>query len=210
MQSGFAFRVSLSSLLSLLLIGCSASNDPLSATSKSPTTNARVQPPPPPPPTNSISDTSDDASADIALENAAEPESGGSHAAGPKRLLPAPEETCVQFMLALLKGNKREIEKLILPNPESDVLLKSKPLPDFLLAEAEKDLRGIPFKRLTPGETVKISDNETRVLRAEEIDDNHLFIADPRKPTPFILVRVNGTWKIDARPIIAARKGMVD
>jgi hypothetical protein len=117
-----------------------------------------------------------------------------------------PEEDIVKFMLAMMKGDKKEIENAIVPNPESSILAEGVHAPENALPILEAELRLAPYKRLQAGDSFDIGNGRTHVVKPSEINENRLLISQAGSPIPFVLVRTNGVWKVDAGPIIAGRK----
>ena len=120
--------------------------------------------------------------------------------------LDAPEEAIVQFMLALMKGDKAGIDKSIVPNPESSILSEGEHPPENAVPILEAELRLAPYKRLQAGESFSFGKGRTHVILPAEITEDRLLIDQAGVPIPFVLVRSNGVWKVDAGPIIAGRK----
>ena len=117
-----------------------------------------------------------------------------------------PEDAIVKFMLAMTKGDKTAIDDAILPNPESSILVEGKHLPENALFGLETKLRQAGYKRLKPGDSFPIDEDTDHKISSLEINENRVFITTDDSPIPFLLVRSNGVWKVDARQIIALRK----
>ena len=120
--------------------------------------------------------------------------------------LDEPEEAIVKFMLAVMKGDKEGIENTIIPNPDSSILAEGQHAPENTIPILEAELRLAPYERLQPGDSFQIGNGKTHVVQASEINENRLLINQGGSPLPFVLVRLNGVWKVDSKPIIAGRK----
>ncbi|MCC6126156.1 MAG: hypothetical protein IT426_14435 [Pirellulales bacterium] len=120
--------------------------------------------------------------------------------------LDAPEEAVVNFMLAVMMGDKAAIENAILPNPESAILAEGQHAPETVHEVLKSQMRITPYLRLKPGDSFSIGNGKTHVVQDSEITADRLLISIKGAPLPFILVRSNGVWKVDAGPVIAGRK----
>jgi hypothetical protein len=64
----------------------------------------------------------------------------------------------------------------------------------------------LKIRRLKPGDEIKLPQGKVAVVPAAEADEDHAVLIPEGSQSPIRLRRVEGHWKVDARPVIAARK----
>jgi len=64
----------------------------------------------------------------------------------------------------------------------------------------------LTIRRLEPGESVTLPKGQTLTVRPEEVSEDRAILLPEGDFLPVRLRRVEGHWKVDARPIISARK----
>src|SRR5689334_12864675 len=69
---------------------------------------------------------------------------------------PSPEDVARQFLIALLVRDKVTMERLILPNPDAEILLKDPPLPIKQRARARDLAEQTKLKRLHAGDVIEL------------------------------------------------------
>ncbi len=120
---------------------------------------------------------------------------------------PEPETAIREMMFSMLVNDSEGIKKWILPNPDAEVLWHGQAPPKEALPEIKRQIAAIPFRRLVVGETVDLPGGKKLAVTSEMVNENRLMIVDTTEPgIPFILVKKDGQWKVDAGPIIAARQ----
>jgi hypothetical protein len=166
-----------------IVVGCSPSDDAKPAGSTGPASNANVPPPPPPASPDSASNSTDNAPA-------------------------TPEAVVAAFLRAVLKCDQAAAESYMIPNPDADMLWtvfpKTRGLSDqqrnVMETMLEQALANL--KRLQPGDNIQIGFAGTRAIKPEEINENRVLILEPASSNVYILMRSNGTWKIDVSIVI--------
>lgn len=117
-----------------------------------------------------------------------------------------PEDVLKAFMLALFDGDQEAIRRTALPSPDLAVLWQADKLTVGQKAIAVAQINSSRPRRLKVGETVKLPGGKKLVIDANRVNDRTLMIDAFEAPVPFILVKAGDEWKVDASPIIAARK----
>ena len=56
------------------------------------------------------------------------------------------------------------------------------------------------------GERLSLPDGKTRVISEEQVNASKMMLTFPDNPVPFVLVKSEDGWRVDATTIIAARK----
>jgi hypothetical protein len=99
-----------------------------------------------------------------------------------------PEDAYRQLFLALLEGDEHSIRKLTIDNPDADVLWKDGAYPPQMAAQLAEQYR-----------TMEISVADGSVPERVVLNSSAF-------PLPLTVVKVDGTWKVDAEPIIKGRQ----
>jgi hypothetical protein len=113
---------------------------------------------------------------------------GCGNPAPPKPNDAAPEAVYRQFMLALVPGKQAEISALILDHPEAEILWVGQPYPTSVAAALAEQYRTMQITR-DPSST-----------------DDRVVLNSSAVPAPMTVVQADGTWKLDAGPLIKLRK----
>ncbi len=103
-----------------------------------------------------------------------------------------PEEVYRQFFLATLKPDERTIRALIVDHKDADVLWKEGSYPDDVAALLASQYRDMTIERSEP--LVSSTESDRVLLRSSA------------SPIPLTLIKRDGKWRLDARPIIEMRK----
>ncbi|HEV3417304.1 MAG TPA: hypothetical protein VG056_10835 [Pirellulales bacterium] len=114
-----------------------------------------------------------------------------------------PEDVLRRFLMASLSHDETGIRATTLPNPEVSLLWQG---PRVSSSETSEAIKSVAFRRLKVGDEVKISGGKKLLLDETYVNENRQQITGPDFPFPFILVKESDGWKVDAFPIIAARK----
>jgi hypothetical protein len=121
-----------------------------------------------------------------------------------------PDDAFRRFMLALVKNDADGIKAVILPANDADVLCKGDPIPQEIEQQVEISIRGIKLTPIHEGEKVLLPGGKEFNVEKGAINDHKILVwaemDNQRMPTPFWLEKKPDGWKVDARPLIEARK----
>jgi hypothetical protein len=117
-----------------------------------------------------------------------------------------PEEALRTFMVAAVAQDEAALRAITLPDRELVWLLRGQPAP----AEAVERIRTLTMEmkieRLKPGDQIKLPQGRVAVVAPEEVTEDRAVLLPEGAPIPVRVQRIEGHWKVDARPAIAARK----
>jgi hypothetical protein len=117
-----------------------------------------------------------------------------------------PEDALRSFMVAAVEQDETALRAITLPDRDLVWLLRGRPAP----AEAVEKMRTLAadmrIKRLRPGDPIKLPQGQTAVVGPDEVTEDRAVLLPEGSPLPVRLQRVDGRWKVDAGPVIAARK----
>jgi len=117
-----------------------------------------------------------------------------------------PEVVVKQFLIAMIKGDKEALSQLALPNPELKVLYEGPPVPAVALPIFLKQIEKEAVTRFKVGDEIKLPGGQTIVLSERHINENRVQLNVGNQPIPFPVAKHEGQWRVDARPLIMARK----
>ena len=123
-----------------------------------------------------------------------------------------PEDAVQTLMLAMLKGDSKAIQAIILPADEAEILWQSGTPPKDVFDQIEKSIRAAKYTRVKEGEKALLPDGKEVVIEKGMIGPKKVLLwvemDGERTPTPFWIEQKDEGWKVDARPLIAARKAV--
>ncbi len=118
-------------------------------------------------------------------------------------------EVVRSFFIAMLMNDEAGVRKEILPSQDAHVLWQGPPPPAEALSQIKKQLEAMTCRECKVGETINLPGNKTLKVTDMMVNENSkmLFpiIAGESMPTPLPAVKIDGQWKVEAGPIIAAR-----
>ncbi|WP_435021929.1 hypothetical protein TA3x_002636 [Tundrisphaera sp. TA3] len=121
-----------------------------------------------------------------------------------------PEATLRAFMDAMIARDEPRLRDLALPDDDLHYLLKTATKPNLLqVTVARRKIAQVPIRALTAGEIVEIptpGGKKLLVVGPDEVSDTAAFLLMEGNPVPTRIRKVDGRWKVDARPMIAGRK----
>lgn len=118
----------------------------------------------------------------------------------------AAAEALRQFLLAMVGRDEAGLRRLTLNHPELPVLWQGERPPDDYLADAHKEIAGIAFYRVLPGDTVLDLEGKEMLVKEGDIKAGWTMLTFDENPIPFFLQEDQGQWKVHAAPIITTRK----
>lgn len=117
-----------------------------------------------------------------------------------------PEEVLMQFVGSLIRGEKNNLEKLAVPHPDLEILLRDARCKNDDTLRAINNLKKSSFKRLQPGDQFSLGGGKTRTVGEAEILPDRTMIEVPGFFLPFVALRQGDRWKISPKPLIAVSK----
>ncbi len=117
-------------------------------------------------------------------------------------------ETCQKFFKSILQNDKEGVLSTILPAEGAEILWQGQAPPKEMLKQIEKAVQNLSIIEINEGETVELPNGKSFVITKEMINTRFIWVTmgGKRMPTPFLILKVKGNWKIDAKPLIAGRK----
>jgi hypothetical protein len=118
------------------------------------------------------------------------------------------EEAVRRFLTALsVRGVPKEIECAMLPHPDAAFLwTNAEPLPDDQKAAAERYIKSLELKQLKVGDKVQIPGGKTLVLDEDHVNATRAQVTHDDAPLPFIVVKTQHGWLVNAGPLIDGRR----
>jgi hypothetical protein len=118
-----------------------------------------------------------------------------------------PEDALRSFMVAAVNQDEAALRAITLPDRELVWLLRGQPPPAEVVEKMRTSAAELKFKRLKPGDQIKVPPRgQVAVLGPEEVTEDRAVLLPEGSPFPIRVERIEGHWKVEARPIIAARK----
>jgi hypothetical protein len=122
----------------------------------------------------------------------------------------SPEDAVQTLMLSMLKGDADTIKAITLPVDEMEILWQGGTPPKEVFDQIEKSIRAAKYTRVKEGEKAQLPDGKEVVIEKGMIGDKKVLLwvemDGQRMPTPFWTEQKGDDWKVDAKPLIAARK----
>ena len=94
----------------------------------------------------------------------------------------------------------------MLPHPNAAVLFQGESAPPQVVAQIEKQLASEEIRQLKPGDKVSLPGGGTMTVGADDVNADQVLLQIPNHPVPYSVVRKKNGWRVDATPIIQARK----
>ena len=119
-----------------------------------------------------------------------------------------PEEALRSFIIAMFIQDEAALRAVTLPTDPAEFkwLVGGQPIPPDQLEEIKAQMKRVPIRVLKPGETVTLPRNRKVTIRPEDIGVDRTMLLPEGAPLPTRLRKVEGRWRVDPTPIIAARK----
>lgn len=112
------------------------------------------------------------------------------------------------FLLAVLSWDAKTLRSLTLPVSSGDFsyLMKGKPLTAAESKAARRQFAAMSIKALKPGDAVVLPGGRKMTVAKGAVGPQRAILVAQGAPFPFVASKVNNHWRVDAAPIIAARK----
>jgi hypothetical protein len=126
----------------------------------------------------------------------------------PKLADGTPEDAFRTFLLALATHDERTLRAVTLPVEGFEWLLKGPPVPPEKLEEfrAQFERQPIPIRRLQAGDKFTLPGNRKIIIPRDDVTPDRAVLVPANAPVPTRMRRIDGHWRVDARPIIDGRK----
>jgi hypothetical protein len=133
-------------------------------------------------------------------------ESGARGEAKTEVAAATPEQALRTFFVAMLTKDEKALRAVTLPTEDFDWLLRGPALPAERLQRAKEDLARQPIRVLKAGDEFTLPGGRKAKVRPEEVTADRAVLMPEGAPVPSRCQKVDGRWRVDATPIIAARK----
>ncbi len=117
-----------------------------------------------------------------------------------------PEEALRTFMVAAVAHDEEALRAITLPDPELEWLVRGEPAPEEVVARMRTLAKAMKIRRLKPGERIRGPQGKVAAVSPDDIGEDRALLLPEGAPSPVRARRVDGKWKIDARPAINQRK----
>lgn len=118
-----------------------------------------------------------------------------------------PEEALRTFLVAMVDQDESTLRAIALDDRDLSWLARGERPPAEVVEKIRSSVAALRFKRLRPGDQFKLGpQGRVAVVGKAEVTEDRAVLLPEGSPLPTRLQRIDGHWKVDARPIIAARK----
>ena len=133
----------------------------------------------------------------------AEPDHGEPQAARP------PEDVVRSLFIAMLSNDEAGVRREVLPNPNAEVLWQGEAPPKEALRQIKTQLNSMTCRDCKVGETIDLPGGRRLEVTEQMVNENSKLlipsISGEPMPTPLLVIKTKGEWKVDAGPLIDAR-----
>jgi hypothetical protein len=124
-----------------------------------------------------------------------------------------PDATVREFFIAMAASDEARVRKVILPSLYMELLWKNVASSKEQLAGLEKSLASLQCRELKEGDSYDLPNGAKATITAELVEELKLAkskivaisLAGKEMPTALTVYDLDGTWRVDASTIIAAR-----
>ena len=142
----------------------------------------------------------------------------GSQAASPSKdtkptLAESPENALRDFLVALMFKDEKAIRARVLSLEGVEWLLAGKAPPADQAKAVRASMARMPIRVLKPNETIEVparGGSRKITVQPEETEADRAVLLPEGAPVPTRMRQVKGRWKVDASPIVAARKAAAE
>lgn len=126
----------------------------------------------------------------------------------PKPAGGTPEDALRAFLLAMATHDEQTLRAVTLPVADFEWLLKGQAVPPDKLNELRADFERNPIqiRRLKAGDKFTLPGNREITIPRGDVSADRAVLVPAGAPVPTRMRKVDGHWRVDARPIIDARK----
>jgi hypothetical protein len=116
------------------------------------------------------------------------------------------EAVLKRFLTALLTHDEGELRATSIADPDLAILLEGTPTPASGIEGEKNAIAAGKFRHLKVGDEVKLPGGANLVLDNTHVNANQEQIVWNNGPIPFILEKKRDGWKVNAAPLVVARK----
>lgn len=139
--------------------------------------------------------------------DAQEGPTGAPTQAQPEPFPNTPEGSYKSFFVAMAIGDEPALRAVALPVEGFEWLLMGQRVPaDQVAALRKAVLEQMVVRPLKVGESVRMPEGPTYEVKPDDVSDDRAMVIQDTAPLPIRCRKVDGRWKVDPTPIIAARK----
>jgi hypothetical protein len=120
-----------------------------------------------------------------------------------------PESAFRSFLVAMAFKDDPALRALVLPTDDFDWLLKGEAPPAGQAKAVRESIEKMPIRALKAGDKIEIpvrGGKREMTVQPDEVNDSNAVLLPEGAPIPTRLKKVDGRWRVDARPVIAGRK----
>lgn len=119
-----------------------------------------------------------------------------------------PETVVRQFMVSVLIHDNDLLRAVVIPTDpaELDWLMRGEVPPPQVHEQIREFFSTIPIERLGVGDKVALPQGGELTLGPQHVNADRMQLMIDDAPLPTTVIRIRGQWRVDPRPLIAARK----
>ncbi len=124
-----------------------------------------------------------------------------------------PESVLKNYFIAIMYNDVEKLKEVIVPHPNYEILLIKHTQPIDTMQERavfHKHLSEMTTRTLNLGDSLKLPNGKILDIGSSHVNGNSQMLlpstpATGVSPLPIRIINLNGQWKVDAAPFIAAR-----
>ena len=117
-----------------------------------------------------------------------------------------PEQALRTFHIAMLSHDEATLRAVTLPTDDFDWLLKGDVMTADQVAEAKQEIHRQTIRTLKVGDEVKLPGNRRVTVQPTEVTADRAVLLIEGASVPSRIWKVEGSWQVDARPVIEVCK----
>jgi hypothetical protein len=117
-----------------------------------------------------------------------------------------PEQAMRTFLIAMLTKDEPALRAVTLPTDDFQWMLSGEDAPADRVEEFKAQFTRMPIRLLKPGDEIALPGGRKFKVRPEEVTADRAVLLPEAMPIPFRIRKVDARWRVDATPIVAARK----
>jgi len=117
-----------------------------------------------------------------------------------------PEQALRTFLIAMLLKDEATLRAVTLPTADFDWLLRGEDVPVDQLEEIKTQVAKQSIRALKPGDEISLPNGRKATVQPASVTADDAILLTEGFPLPHSLRRIDGRWRVEAGPVIAARK----